>query len=102
MSERKEIRVKTNSTLDIQYSDFASIRAEMDVIEKANPSLSKFFISMEAYAYSDGQEYAQVYGVRAETDDEMADREVIERRNREAQEERERAEFERLTKKFWA
>lgn len=93
-------------TVDFMYADmtFGRIRDEMETIERdhgAEFEKFKFESGMESYRYDEGETVVtHVYGWRKENDEEYAARMNKAAELEAAREARERAEFERLAKKF--
>ncbi|RYF09328.1 MAG: hypothetical protein EOO77_24090 [Oxalobacteraceae bacterium] len=85
-------------SFDVENS-FDSMRDNMARIEEDYPEYKSFEFRQHGDGYGD-ERYIYVYGVREETDDEMIAR-ACEKAERDAlREQRERADFERLSAKF--
>ena len=95
-----------NLTIDFMYAEmtFGRIRDEMEAIERehgAEFEKFKFESEMESYPYEEREHLVTyVYGWRKENDEEYAARMNKAAEMEAAREARERAEFERLAKKF--
>lgn len=93
---RKMIRMPAEE-VDIKYSTLGSaLETIQRLVEKYG---EKADIDTYSYAYSD-TEYLYVYAEREETDEEMQRRILQEERWEKRREEQEKADFERLKKKF--
>lgn len=86
------------STSDLDYVSLDDAIETLQRIRDAHPG-KKLQVRHEHEPYSDYKTF-NIYEKRLETDAEMASRQATEAQRRQAQEERERADFERLQKKF--
>ena len=99
------MRREWDVTVDIQYGKtFADLRDEMERIERTygeDFEKFKFETEREQYRYEEGDYIVTyVYGWRKETDEEYAERLNQAAKMEADREARERAEFERLARKF--
>lgn len=99
-------RLEWDVTIDLEFSSmtFDDLRERMVAIEAEHGAAHSDFkveCEREHYRYEDGDYLVfRVYGYRSETDAEYQDRLDQLARQEEIREARERAEFERLAKKF--
>lgn len=95
--ERKEIMGITSSSLYIDGESLASLKKEIEkLIELHGPDAE---IQKTTFPYDDS-EYLYVYKNRLENDEEYNKRIELEKQMEEYREKRDRAEYERLSKKF--